>query len=209
MTGGATAAGAPQVVLLAAGLDARAFRLEWPTGTTIYEVDQPRVLAFKDRVLRDEGARPRTARHVVPTDLRGDWSRALRTAGLDPTRRTVWLAEGLLPFLPADAEAALLRTVSTHAAPGSTFVVDDFAEVVGRMRLDPGVARFGRPYGIDMSALPDPVLDRPRPGDQLVEQGWSVEQITGAVSLASTYGRSMPTSSSGLNLDSQMVVARR
>lgn len=96
---GATALGV--AAARAAGLDARAWRLPWPDGTVVFEIDQPKVLAFKEETLAAHGVEP-VARHVgVPIDLRQDWPEALRQSGFDPTRPTAWLAEGLLPYLPA------------------------------------------------------------------------------------------------------------
>jgi methyltransferase (TIGR00027 family) len=116
---GAIAAGLTQVVLLAAGLDSRAFRLEWPAGTRLFELDLPGVLGFKDRVLDEHGARARCARVVVPVDLREDWDFALREAGFDPARPTAWLAEGLLIYLSFDEATRLLGMVGELSAPGS------------------------------------------------------------------------------------------
>ena len=106
-------AGIRQAVILAAGLDARAQRLEWAPGTTLFEVDQPAVLAFKDEVLGEApgGGRPRCDRRTVAVDLRDDWTGALGGAGFDPSAPTAWLAEGLLPYLPAEAQEALLEAV--------------------------------------------------------------------------------------------------
>jgi methyltransferase (TIGR00027 family) len=103
----ATAAGCSQVVLLAAGLDTRAFRLPWPQRTRVFEVDLPDVLAFKDSVLATQGAVPRCERTTVPADLRADWTAALTEAGFDRTSPAGWLAEGLLIYLSA-AEAERL-----------------------------------------------------------------------------------------------------
>ena len=106
-----------QVVLLAAGLDSRAFRLDWPAGTSLYELDLPAVLAFKETVLAE--AEPRCTRTVVPADLREDWAKALQDKGFQPELPTAWLVEGLLIYLaPADADR-LLSTVTALSAPGS------------------------------------------------------------------------------------------
>ena len=115
----ATAAGSRQVVLLAAGLDTRAFRLAWPEGTCLFEVDLPAVLAFKDSVLAARGAVPRCARAAVPADLRAGWTSALATAGYDRTSRAAWLAEGLLIYLTATEAGQLLADVTELSAPGS------------------------------------------------------------------------------------------
>lgn len=117
---GACAAGCRQVVLLAAGLDTRAYRLPWPDGVHLYELDLPEVLAFKDEVLAGEGATPRCARTALALDLRaGDWPARLTEAGLDPARPTAWLVEGLLVYLTAEEAATLLTRVGELSAPGS------------------------------------------------------------------------------------------
>ena len=91
--------GIRQVVIVAAGLDSRAYRLEWPSGTTVFEVDLPDVLQFKARVLAENGAEPRAHRIEVAADLRTGWSRELEAAGFDAERPSSWSAEGVLPYL--------------------------------------------------------------------------------------------------------------
>ena len=115
----ATSAGITQVVILASGLDSRAYRLPWPTGTVVFELDQPRVIEFKTRTLAGLGAAPTADRRVAAVDLRDDWPTALRTAGFDPARPTAWSAEGLLGYLPPEAQDRLLDTITELSAPGS------------------------------------------------------------------------------------------
>jgi methyltransferase (TIGR00027 family) len=107
------------VVLVAAGLDTRAFRLAWPSGTRLFEVDLPEVLGFKDKVLAAHGASPSCERVVVRADLREDWAAALREAGFDPAVPTAWLIEGLLIYLSHEEAERLLTTVGELSAPGS------------------------------------------------------------------------------------------
>jgi len=121
---GAVAAGIRQVVILASGLDSRAYRLEWPAGTVVYEIDQPKVLDYKSAALADHGAKPTAVRREVPIDLRQDWPAALKAAGFDPTRPAAWLAEGLLMYLPADAQDRLFERITTLSAPGSRLSVE-------------------------------------------------------------------------------------
>jgi methyltransferase (TIGR00027 family) len=116
---GACEAGCRQVVLLAAGLDTRAYRLPWPDGVHLYELDLPEVLAFKDEVLTGEGAVARCSRTALPVDLREDWPARLAEAGLAPSRPTAWLIEGLLVYLTADEADRLLTRVGDLSAPGS------------------------------------------------------------------------------------------
>ena len=116
---GATDSGVRQVVILAAGLDARAWRLPWPGGTVVYELDQPKVLDFKSNTLREHGAQP-TARLVnVPIDLRQDWPKALREHGFDASRPTAWSAEGLVRYLPSQAQDLLFERIHSLSAAGS------------------------------------------------------------------------------------------
>ena len=108
-----------QVVILASGLDSRAYRLDWPAGTTVYEIDQPQVLAYKSGTLAENGVTPSADRREVAIDLRQDWPAALRAAGFDPTARTAWLAEGLLMYLPAEAQDRLFTLIGELSPAGS------------------------------------------------------------------------------------------
>jgi methyltransferase (TIGR00027 family) len=117
----AASAGVRQVVILAAGLDARAWRLRWPDGTTVYELDQPKVLEFKSTTLQQHGAHPASNLVNVPIDLRQDWPTALREAGFDVSQPTAWSAEGLLRYLPAAAQDLLIERVDELSSVGSWF----------------------------------------------------------------------------------------
>ena len=121
---GAVAAGIRQVVILASGLDSRAYRLEWPAGTVVYEIDQPKVLEYKAAALAKCGAEPTAVRREVPIDLRQDWPAALTAVGFDPGAPTAWLAEGLLMYLPAEAQDGLFEQITTLSAPGSRLSVE-------------------------------------------------------------------------------------
>ncbi|MES3635796.1 class I SAM-dependent methyltransferase [Mycobacterium intracellulare] len=116
---GAADAGVRQVVILAAGLDARSWRLPWPDGTVVYELDQPKVLEFKSNTLREHGAEPTAQLVNVPIDLRQDWPKALREAGFDASRPAVWSAEGLVRYLPAQAQDLLFERIDSLSAEGS------------------------------------------------------------------------------------------
>jgi len=113
----AAAAGIRQVVILASGLDARAYRLHWPTGTVVYETDQPAVIDFKVATLAGLGAEPTTEVRNVGIDLRDDWPEALQSSGFDTARPTAWIAEGLLIYLPADAQDRLFDSITALSAP--------------------------------------------------------------------------------------------
>jgi methyltransferase (TIGR00027 family) len=120
----ATRSGINQVVILASGLDARAYRLPWPQGTVVYEVDLPEVIEFKTLTLSDLGAEPTTERRSVAVDLRDDWATALRSAGFDPQAPSAWSAEGLLVYLPDDAQDALFDNITALSVPGSRFAFE-------------------------------------------------------------------------------------
>ncbi|MCW2686350.1 MAG: O-methyltransferase [Mycobacterium sp.] len=121
----AAEAGIRQVVLLAAGLDSRAYRLRWPDRTVIFEVDQPQVLDFKREVLAERGDNPTAERLEIAVDLREDWPQALRDSGFDRTRPSAWIAEGLLIYLPAPARNRLFAGIDSLAASGSRFAVEE------------------------------------------------------------------------------------
>jgi len=118
-------AGVRQAVIVASGLDARPYRLSWPAGTILYEIDQPEVIEFKTTTLSELGAVPGVEHRSVGIDLREDWPVALRHAGFDATQPTAWLAEGvLIGFLPPDAEVRLLDSVTALSSTGSKFAAD-------------------------------------------------------------------------------------
>ncbi|OCB33780.1 SAM-dependent methyltransferase [Mycobacterium malmoense] len=120
----ATESGVRQAVILASGLDTRAYRLPWPAGTVVYEIDQPEVIEFKTRVLAGLGAQPATERRTVAIDLRDDWPAALLEAGFDPHARTAWSAEGLLVYLPPEAQDRLFDNIVALSAPGSRIATE-------------------------------------------------------------------------------------
>lgn len=115
----AAGAGVRQIVILASGLDSRAYRLSWPEGTVVFEIDQPKVLEYKSATLAEHGVRPSADCREVAIDLRQDWPAALKAAGFDPARPTAWLAEGLLMYLPAEAQDRLFEQIGELSAPGS------------------------------------------------------------------------------------------
>ena len=116
--------GIRQSVILAAGLDARAYRLSWPPGSVVYEVDQPKVVEFKTAAMAQLGATPTADRRTVSVDLRDDWPAALRRSGFDPTRPTSWSAEGLLMYLPPEAQDRLFDNITELSAPGSLLATE-------------------------------------------------------------------------------------
>jgi methyltransferase (TIGR00027 family) len=198
----ATRAGIRQAVILAAGLDARSWRLPWPDGTTVYELDQPRVLEFKSSTLQAHGAEPTCNRVEVPVDLRQDWPEALQQAGFDVSAPSAWSAEGLMPYLPAAAQDLLFERVHGLAVPGSRVAV----EALGPKFMDPEFrarrrARMDRVRAL--MARVDPQREVPRTdelwyfeeredvGDWLRRHGWTVT-VTPSPELMAGYGRKPP-----------------
>jgi methyltransferase (TIGR00027 family) len=188
----AGANGIDQAVILAAGLDARAWRLPWVDGSVVYEIDQPRVLAFKSDTLTAHGAQPSVTYRAVPIDLRADWPNALRQAGFDPSAPTAWSAEGLLPYLPAAGQDLLFERVADLSAEGSRIAV----EALGPNTFDPEYLERRREQlrraGIDSSG-PDTadlwfIEERTDLTEWLTERGWEVTAIE-ALPLMERYDR--------------------
>ena len=109
---------------MAAGLDARAYRLPWPDGTVVFEVDQPDVIEFKTKTLAELGAKPTADRRTVAIDLRDDWPQALLDTGFNPNSPTAWIAEGLLIYLPPQAQDLLFDNINELSAPGSRLATE-------------------------------------------------------------------------------------
>ena len=124
----ATEAGVRQAVILASGLDTRAYRLRWPVGTVVYEIDQPEVIDFKTSTLADLGANPTAQRRTVSIDLRDDWPTALRQQGFDVSQPAAWSAEGLLPYLPPEAQDRLFDNITALSAPGSQLATEHISD---------------------------------------------------------------------------------
>ncbi len=172
----ATEAGIRQAVILASGLDTRAYRLPWPSGTNVFEIDQPEVIAFKTETLADLSAEPTAQRTTVAVDLRGDWPAALVDAGFDPRQPTAWSAEGLLVYLPPEAQDRLFDNIAALSAPGSRVATEhmdmrdapaDWAE-----RLTERAQRIGS--NIDLAEL-FYTGDRNPAADYLAAHGWRTE----------------------------------
>lgn len=140
----AAAAGCRQVVLLGAGLDARAFRIGWPARTRVFELDLPDVLGFKERVLAERGAVPGCERTPVPVDLAGDWAEPVRRAGFAPDRPALWLPEGLLTYLSAADATRLFETVTELSTVGSRLAVEHGGSVLPEARRLPALVEYAR-----------------------------------------------------------------
>lgn len=181
----AVKAGIRQVVILASGLDSRAYRLNWPAGTVVYEIDLPAVLDYKSTTLDALGAAPAATRREVAVDLREDWPAALRGAGFDPGVRSAWLAEGLLPFLPGAAQEAMFDAINGLSAAGSRIAVEVFgvdeasrAEVEERWRK-----RRAEREQRGEDVLFDPLdlwyddADRPDCAEWFAAHGWTTRSV--------------------------------
>ncbi|MBU3065379.1 class I SAM-dependent methyltransferase [Nocardia sp. NEAU-G5] len=185
--------GIRQAVILAAGLDARAYRLPWPTGTTVFELDQPEVLRFKRQVLADSGADPGADRREVAVDLRDDWLAALLDAGFDPSIPTAWTAEGLLPYLPGAAQDELFRQIVRLSAPGARLAFD----ALGNHRDLDQVAEVQAEHTQNSPMAEINVRElfyadeRAEPEDWFTAHGWLATPVT-VPALAARYHRTLP-----------------
>lgn len=171
-------AGIRQVVILASGLDSRAYRLPWPDGTVVYEIDQPKVLEYKSATLAEHGAKPIVDRREVSVDLRNDWPAALVAAGFDPARPTAWLAEGLLMYLPAEAQDLLFERITELSAPGSRVSVeavrhhDEERRAQMRQRWEKMADELGIERNVDISDLTYNDPNRSEVTGWLTAHGW-------------------------------------
>jgi methyltransferase (TIGR00027 family) len=199
----AAAAGIRQHVILAAGLDSRAYRLDWPAGTSVYEVDQPKVLAYKAATLAANGVQPVVDRREVPADLRFDWPEVLRGKGFDPAQPTAWLAEGLLIFLPGEAEERLFADIDALSAPGSRACIEEFAfddaarqaYQERRVKTDELRRRLGDENVFDPGDLWYTEDERRDPAAWFDTHKWHVEAVTGSDYLTQV-GRPAPEEAS-------------
>lgn len=186
----AAQAGVRQVVLLAAGLDSRAYRLEWPAGTTVYELDQPQVLDFKRDTLAAHGASAKAERREIAIDLRDDWPQALRDSGFRVDEPSAWIAEGLLIYLPASAQEQLFTGIDALAGSGSHLAVEE-----GRpMDRDAFRAKVDEAKSVDDERGQWWQLvynEQHAPAAQwFTERGWAAEETT-LIDYLKTVGRSV------------------
>lgn len=188
----AVAAGVRQIVILASGLDSRGYRLALPGETVVYELDQPEVLAFKTETLAAHGAIPSAGLRNVAVDLRDDWPAALASVGFDASAPSAWLVEGLLPYLPSDAQTLLFERIAELAAPGSRAAVEG---QIGKLDLD-GFRAVQQKYStpdnplgdFDVTSLFVADAGREDPADYLAGEGWTVRREGGPVELSRRYG---------------------
>jgi len=212
------AGGIRQAVILAAGLDSRAWRLAWPAGCVVYEIDQPKVLAFKTGTLESHAVSPIASHVGVGIDLRLDWPTALVEAGFDPSIPTAWSAEGLLPYLTAEAQDLLFNRIDSLSAPGSRVAVEAFTneffspdsfarreEQMGRYRA--AAVKLG---GIDITESGNLLYEEERTevADWLRTHGWVVTAATSADALMAANNRAIPSGLDGAIPESIFVEGR-
>jgi methyltransferase (TIGR00027 family) len=225
----ATAAGVRQVVILASGLDSRAYRLDWAPDTVVYELDQPKVLEYKSSTLADNGVRPRADLHQVAVDLRHDWPAALRAAGFDPAKPTAWLAEGLLMYLPSDAQDLLFERITELSAPGSRIAIETVGVQAAdrRERMRERFAQLSEKFGseligggersdgglIDIAELMYNDADRADVTAWLNGRGWAASAVTSQDEMTRLDRWVLPAEPDGQPMDerafSEFVTAQR
>ena len=203
----AGAAGLRQAVILASGLDSRAYRLPWAAGTTVYEIDQPQVIEFKTTTMTSIGATPTAERRAVAIDLREDWPAALRANGFDETQPTAWSAEGLLPYLPPDAQDRLFDNITALSAQGSQIATeyhpDSGAAVAERTKKLGGQWRE-HGFDVDLSQL-FYAGERAHVGEYLTAHGWQVSSRT-RPEVCAGYGREFPAADEVAPLSTSLAV---
>lgn len=191
-------AGIRQAVILASGLDSRGYRLDWPDGTTVYEIDQPQVIAFKRTTLSRLGAAPTTELKSIAIDLRDDWVSALAVAGFDPAQPSAWIAEGLFGYLPPEAQDNLLDAVTDLAAPGSMIGIEavphnpdiDYDEAREKMKE---ATQKWRDVGFDLDFAELTFEgERHDVAEYLDARGWQTEAISMSALLADKGYPAMP-----------------
>ena len=217
----ATADGIRQVVILASGLDARAWRLPWTKDTVVYEIDQPQVIAFKAKTVQHFDATTGARSVLVPFDLRDDWPQALLDYGFDRTSATAWSAEGLLPYLPPDSQELLFERIDLLSAVGSRLVVDAFtaefygqrgsAEVRGATtRIRTAFEHLDDTGPADMLDRAQLIYEVERPDvvDWLTEHGWNASRAS-AIATMSRYGRNVTDDVDKSSLSADFITAER
>jgi methyltransferase (TIGR00027 family) len=200
-------AGIRQTVILASGLDARPYRLPWPAGTTVFEIDQPKVIEFKTATMTSIGATPAAGHRAVSVDLRDDWSSALRSNGFDETQPTAWSAEGLLAYLPPDAQDRLFDNITALSAPGSRLATEYHPD--GGAAMSERAKTMGNPWrdhGFDVDLTQLFYKGERKPvDDYLTEHGWQVGSRTRPEVFAA-YGREFPQTEDVAPLSTSLAV---
>ena len=207
----AAADGVRQAVILASGLDSRPYRLPWPEGSTVYEIDQPKVIEFKTTTMESIGATPTAERRAVAVDLRDDWPAALRHSGFDETKPTAWSAEGLLVYLPPEAQDRLFDNITSLSAPGSQLATEYHPD--GGAAMSERAKTMGTPwrdhgFDVDFTQLFYPGERNPV-AEYLTGHGWQVSTRTRPEVFAG-YGREFPPTEDVAPLSTSLaVIAKR
>jgi methyltransferase (TIGR00027 family) len=210
----AAEAGVRQAVIVAAGLDSRAYRLKWPSGTTVFEVDRRKVLEFKVDVLAGQAAEPTAQRKHVAADLRDDWSVPLRAAGFDPHQPTAWSVEGVLPYLNGGAQDSLFTRIDHFSVSGSRVGIGALGSRLNKDQLSALEANhpgLDMPGAVDFSALTYDDEEKTSPAEWLAERGWTVDPVRTSLELQAGYGRNPPDADVKIDsiLCSQYITATR
>ena len=189
----AGAAGIRQAVILASGLDSRPYRLPWLQGSTVYEIDQPKVIEFKTTTMTAIGATPTAERRAVSIDLREDWPAALRRSGFDAAQPTAWSAEGLLIYLPPEAQDRLFDNITALSAPSSQLATEyhpDGGSTVGDRAQSMRAQWEQHGFDVDLSKLFYPGERNPVV-DYLTDHGWEASARS-RPEVFEGYGRKFP-----------------
>lgn len=203
----AGAAGLRQAVILASGLDTRAYRLDWPPGTVVYEIDQPEVIEFKTRTLAGLGASPAAELRSIGVDLRDDWAKALQHSGFDASAPTAWIAEGLLIYLPPEAQDRLFDSIIALSAPGSRIGTEHMDFGGSRDAWLQRVSEWSKHVGSDVDLLDLFYTgDRTPAGTYLAERGWKIEVLTSTEAYAAN-GFEYPKDMAAVAADSGYLTA--
>lgn len=204
-------AGIRQAVILASGLDSRAYRLPWHDGTVVYELDQPEVIGAKTAAMSQIGATPTAERRTVAVDLRDDWPAALQAAGFDPSAPSAWSAEGLLAYLPPEGQDRLFDNITTLSAPGSRLATEFHPDIAANLRERGNeMSEQWRKHGLDLD-LANLWYDGERNSvtEYLGGSGWSVTARR-RPELFAEYGREFPAGDAAApQRNSQAVIAIR
>jgi methyltransferase (TIGR00027 family) len=200
-------AGIRQAVILASGLDSRPYRLPWAAGTTVFEIDQPQVIEFKTTTMTSIGATPAAEHRAVSIDLRDDWPSALRRNGFDDSRPTAWSAEGLLVYLPPEAQDRLFDNITALSAPDSQLATEyhpDAGAAVAKRTKAMGAQLQQHGFDVDLSQL-FYAGERNAVADYLTGHGWQVSTRTRPEVFAG-YGRVFPATEDVAALSTSLAV---
>jgi methyltransferase (TIGR00027 family) len=204
---GAADAGVRQAVILASGLDSRAYRLPWPAGTVVYEIDQPEVIGAKTAAMTQIGASATCERRTVAVDLRDDWPAALKAAGFDASAPTAWSAEGLLIYLPPEAQDKLFDNITALSAPDSRLATEYHTDHgAGMRRRSESMSGSWRDRGLDLN-LTDLWYQGERNSviDYLDGHGWQ-STARPRPEMFAAYGRAFPDTDDDAALRNSLAV---